>query len=117
MSDKVYLPSDIPSDYHYAVFTNDYVTLYNQPSAQNETLNYYRIYFNYSSGMYVTGQSTFSQYSRTYFYDVPVSREFFDRPDSYKIVLIIMVLAVFGLWLFNLMTSIVKKNGLLSGLL
>ena len=45
--DKLYI-SDIPSEYHYVQLSNDYITLYNQPSAQNETLDYYRIYLNVS---------------------------------------------------------------------
>ena len=64
--DKLYI-SDIPEEYHYAQVSSDYITLYNKPSAQNETLDYYRIYYNVSPGFYVTGEQSFSNYNRTYF--------------------------------------------------
>lgn len=116
MSDKIYLPSEIPDGFEYAQFGNGYVTLYDQANVSDDTLEYYRIYYNYSSGLVTHGFTTFGSYLTT-FEQVETSREFFDRPDSSNIVVIILIISVFGLWLFNLMTSIVKHNGLLSGLL
>ena len=43
--DTLYI-GDIPKEYCYAVFSNDYVTLYNKPVLHNETVDFYRIYFN-----------------------------------------------------------------------
>lgn len=117
MSDKLFLPSDIPDGYTYAQYSNGYITLYNQASAQNETLTYYRIWYGYSDGFVSTGQTTFSNYNRTYFDYVNTSRDFFDRPDAFKIVTIIFVLVFFGVWLLNLMTSFVRKGGVLGGLI
>lgn len=113
MSDKVYLPSDIPYGYDYGVYSNGYITLYDRPSAQNETLTYYRIYYGYSDGLVTTGTTTFGQYNRTYFEQIPTSRDFFDRPDCFKIVTIVFILCFFGVWLFNLITSFIRKGGLL----
>lgn len=117
MAKDVLYISDIPSEYHYAVFSNDYVTLYNQPSAANETLDYYRIYYKVSPGTYITGTQYFNSYNTTYFVDYPVSNSVWDRPDLDKILLCVLILAVFGVFLINLVTSIIKKGGILGGLL
>lgn len=114
--DKLYI-SDIPSEYHYAQISNDYITLYNQPSAQNETLDYYRIYLNVSPGFYVTGEQSFSNYNRTYFTDVEVSNSVWDRTDLDGILTSVFILAFLGVFLINLVTSIIKKGGILGGLL
>lgn len=116
MADKVYLPSDIPSEFTYGQISNGYITLYAQPSAQNETLQYYRIYYGYSDGLITTGTTTFSNYNRTYFDFIPTSREFFDRPDAFKIVTIVFIVCFFAVWLFNLITSFIRKGGVLGGL-
>ena len=117
MSDKIFLGSSIPDGYQYAQFNNSYITLYNQPSAQGETLTYYRIYFPYSYDLVSTGSTTFSNYSRTYFDQVETSRSFFDRPDAYKVVTIIFVIVFFAIFLFNIFTSIFRKGGIFGGLL
>lgn len=115
MSDKVYITDNIPDDFNYAQFSNGYITLYNQQSADNEDLEYYRLHYDYSSGLVTHGYQSFTYPVEFEF--VETSRHFFDRPDSFSIVFILLVLCVFGLWLFNLFTSLVKHNGLLSGLL
>lgn len=116
MSDKIYVNSDIPSSYKYAVFSGDYVTLYAQPSARNETIDFYRIYFKYSYDTYISGQQTFGNNTTT-FTEVETSSNFLDRPDSYKMVTIIFVLVFFAIWLLNMFTSMIRKGGLLGGLL
>lgn len=117
MQDKLYLPESIPDNYHYAVFSNYYVTLYKQPSAHNEVLDYYRIYYTYSPGLVTTGTTTFGSYNTTYFDDLPVSRDWFDRPDIWSIVGCVFVCSCLGLMCINLITSFFKKGGMLSGLI
>lgn len=114
--DTLYI-SDIPEEYHFADFNDWYVDLYNQPSARNETLTYYRIYYNCSPGTYVTGTRTFGSYNTTYFDDYPVSGEVWYRPDLDGILTCVFIIAFFGAFLINLITSIVKKDGLLGRLL
>lgn len=116
MKDKLYT-SDIPSDYHYVSFSNDYFEVYNRPSAYNTTLHYYRFYYKYSPGVYVEGDRTFSSYNTTYFEDYPTSSKVWDRPDLPNILTATLIIALFGLFLINLVTSIVKKGGILGGLL
>lgn len=108
--DKVYLNKDIPDGYNYAEITSDYIRLYNKPSARNETLTCYTIYYNYSSDFVVESTKTFSNYTTT-FTPVQTSRSVFDRPDFSNIITIVFIIAVFGVWLLNIFTSFFKKGG------
>lgn len=117
MSDKVYLPDSIPENYVYGEITRDYVDLYNKSSFQNETATYYRIYYNYSAGLVQERSRTFSSYSPTYFSELPTSREVFDRPDFANILSCVFFVTIFGIMLFNIITSFVRKGGLFNDLL
>ena len=44
MSDKVYVPDEVPSNFKYGEITRDYVDLYPKSSFRDETTDYYRIY-------------------------------------------------------------------------
>lgn len=114
--DTLYI-GNIPSDYHYAQFGNDYITLYNQPQGYNNTLNYYRIYFNYDRFMYAQGQQQFTSYNPTTFQNVDVSNSWWYRKDLSDILLSVFIIAIFFVFIFNIMTSCVKKGGLFGGLL
>lgn len=116
-SDKLYVNNDIPLDYHYAQISSNYVTYYNKPSAQNETLDYYRVYYDLGDGVYTTGTTTFSNYNRTYFVDLETSHSMFARSDIGLILTSCLILAVFFLFLCNVITSIFRSGGVLGGLL
>lgn len=113
--DVLYIGS-IPSQYHYAVWSSDYVTLFDRPTAQNITLSYYRIYFNAPGFYYSQGSQTFSQYQMTSFQDIEVTDKWYYRKDSLTILCFTVCVAVCLLWFVNLFTSIFKKGGLLGGL-
>lgn len=108
---------DIPLDYHYAQFGNDYITLYNQPQGYNNTLNYYRIYMNYDRFVYSTGQTQFSQYNPQVFQDISTSNSWWYRSDLFDILGCVFIISFFFVFLFNIMTSCVKKGGVFGGLL
>lgn len=113
--DTLYI-GDIPADYHYAVFGNDYITLYNQPNAYDTTLNYYRIYSNNLGWYYSTGTTTFSRYSTTYFQDVPVSSDWLYRTDIDKIFVVCFIIFLMFIFVFNIVTSVFRKGGVFGGL-
>lgn len=112
--DVLYIGS-IPSQYHYAVWGNDYVTLYNRPTAQNITLPYYRIYFNAPGFYYSQGTTTVGQQTQTY-QDISVSDKWVYRKDSVNILLFSFIVVLSSVWLINLFTSVFKKGGVLGGL-
>lgn len=112
--DTLYI-GDIPSDYHYAVFSNDYVTLYRVPTAQNTDLDYYRIYFNYDGFFYSTGTTHVNNF--TTYQDISVTDSFWYRPDISNIVQTSFLLFFMIIFVFNLITSFVRRGGILGGLL
>lgn len=113
--DELYV-GDIPLDFQYAVFSNGYITLYNQPSARGETLPYYRIYTNNNGFYYSTGETQFSSYSTTTFQPVNVTNSFWYRWDISGILVCTFVIAIFYFWIINLFTSIIRRGGILGGL-
>lgn len=110
MADKIYVPADIPSNFIYGEITRDYVDLYNKSSFHNETATYYRIYYNYSSALIQERTRTFSSYNTTTFSELPTSREVFDRPDFVNILGCVFFVTIFGIMLFNIITSFVRKG-------
>lgn len=116
MSDKIYIGDEIPDGYIYGNITDTYIELFNKPTFQNETVKCYRIYYRYSDNLVVETERTFSNYNSTTYPEVPVSRDVFDRPHFANIVVIVFCLSLFGVWLLNLVTSIIKRGGLLGGL-
>lgn len=114
--DTLYI-GDISSDYHYADFGNGYITLYNQPTARNEILNYYRIWTNCDGFYYEVGSTTFGSYQTQYFQDVSVSSYWLYRTDIDKIFLVSFIIVLMFLFVFNIVTSVFKKGGVFSGLL
>lgn len=114
--DKLYT-GDIPSDYTYAVFSNDYVTLYNQPNAINTDLPYYRIFTNYNGFYYTQGVTHFPQYNTTEFQKIETSDNWLYRQDIDKIFSVCFFIIVLFIFVFNIATSVFKKGGVFGGLL
>lgn len=116
MSDKIYIGNEIPDGYIYGNITDSYIELFNKPTFQNETATCYRIYYRYSDNLIVETTKTFGNYNSANYPELPVSRDVFDRPHFVNIVVIVFCISVFGVWLTNLVTSIIKRGGLLGGL-
>lgn len=113
--DTLYI-GDIPTDFKYAVFSGDYITLYNQPTATNETLPYYRIYKNYDEFMYSTGVTDF-RYSTTTFTEITVSNNWLYRTDIDKIFTVSFFFILLFIFTFNIVTSVFRRGGVFGGLL
>lgn len=114
--DTLYI-GDIPSEYHFATFSNGYITLYNKNRGYNETLNYYRIYTNNNGFYYSTGTQSFSSYNPTYFTDIHVSNNWLYRSDIDKIFIVCFIIFFMFIFVFNIATSVFKKGGVFGGLL
>lgn len=108
---------DIPKEYHYALFNNGYIDLYNTDTLHNNTYTFYRVYTNSGGFYYRVYEQSYSQYNTTYTQNINVSDKIVYRQDFDKIVILVFIFAIFGVWLFNLLTSSIRKGGLLGGLL
>lgn len=113
--DTLYI-GDIPQEYHYALFNNGYIDLYNTDALHNNTYTYYRIYTNVGGFYYRIYQQTYNQYNTTYAQDINVSNEVVYRRDFPSILFMTICFTLIGIWLFNLITSLIRKGGLLGGL-
>lgn len=113
--DTIYI-GDIPEQFHYARFGNNYIDLFDTNQLNNNhTYTYYRIYmydnlFEYSVGI------TSGSYNSQTLQDVKVSNNKVYRRDFADICIMVALMVGFGVWLLNLMTSIIRKGGVLGGL-
>lgn len=108
---------DIPSEYHYAQFGNGYIDLYNTDILHNNTYTRYRVYTNAGGFYYDVSSVQVGTFSTTYCTDIKVSNNACYRFDYPNILLMTLIFAVFGVWLFNIITSLIRKGGLFGGLL
>lgn len=115
--DKVYIGDSIPADYHFALFGNGYIDLYNTDVLQNGTFDYYRIYTNNNGFYYSHNSQRYSLTSDTRATLVGVTNNVCYRHDFPNIMIMTLIFVLFGLFLFNIVTSLIRKGGLLGGLL
>lgn len=116
--DKLYT-SDIPSEFHYARFSSNYIDLYDTDVLlPNTNYTYYRVYMydNYFAYEQLN-TSTGSYYSSTYLNNIDTTNNIAYRRDFPSIVCVTFIIAIFGIWLFNIVSSIINKGGVLGGLL
>lgn len=115
--DKLYV-GDIPLDFKYADFNSNYIDLYNVPFLQsNRDYTYYRVYLYDNTFLYSElHESTGNYYYNKNLQEVFVTDNPMYRRDIDSILIITLLFCLVGLWLINLVTSFVKKGGVLGGL-
>lgn len=116
--DKFFI-GDIDSSYCYAQFGQYYIDLYNTNElTPNNSYDYYRVYLYDNQFMYSTGVNTRNNYSSVVYLDnIDVTNDIRYRRDFPSIILMWFIYIIIALWVFNFMTNIIKKGGLLNGLL
>lgn len=117
MNDVLYI-GDIPEEYHYAQFNNYFVDLYNTANLlPNHTYKFYRVYLYDNYFAYDNRTRTLSSYSSGELaFDIPVSVNVNNRRDAPSIWLMIFfgILAICAIC--NIVTSMIRKGGILGGL-
>lgn len=114
--DKIYI-GDIPTEYCYAIWGSNYVDLFNSPTLEyGYTYHYYRLYFYEGTFVYEEGDRDGSRYS-TSTQRVEVTDSFLYRRDIGYIFSMSFVVLIGIVMLINLVTSSIKKGGMLGGLL
>lgn len=114
-----YIPKGITDDYCYIVPGNGYFDVYNTNYLNsNQTYTYYRFYNSVDSDMYQELSRT-TGYTGTSLNAIQVvpQHNYFYRQDYKDIVVTAAVLIIGIVVLVNIITSIIKKGGVLSGLL
>lgn len=114
--DKVYIGNQIPTEYHYALFGNGYIDLYNQEELKGGTFDYYRIYTNNNGFYYKHDTQYYSLSSNTVSTLVGVTDKYCYRQDFPSILFMTLCFTLIGIWFLNLFTSIIRKSGVFGGL-
>lgn len=114
--DKLYI-GDIPTEYSFARFGNGYIDLYNTQVLHNNTYTYYRIYTNDNGFYYSINNTTYNQYITEYAQPIEVTTNVCYRTDFPNIMIMTFLFVLFGIFLFNIITSLIRKGGVLGGLL
>lgn len=107
--DTLYI-GDIPSEYHYAIFNNGYIDLYNTDVLHNNTYTRYRIFTNAGGFYYDISSVNVGNYTTTYTTNIKVSNQAVYRSDFPNILFITLIFTLFGVWLFNIITSLIRKG-------
>lgn len=108
---------DIPKQFEYARFNNGYIDLYDTPTLYNKTVTRYRIYTNVNGFYYDVSQETFGSYTSYTARKINVTDNACYRSDFPNICLVTFLFVLFGVFLLNLLSSAIRKGGLLGGLL
>lgn len=114
--DKLYI-GDIPTSFHYARFGNGYIDLYDSQVLHNNSYTYYRVYTNNNGFYYSTNSANYSSFVTEYTTPIDVTDNIQYRTDFPNIMIMTLIFVLFGLFLFNIVTSLIRKGGLLGGLL
>ena len=114
----IFYTGDIPAQYHYALFNNGYVDLYDTDVLHNNNYTFYRVYTNVGGGFYYRQMTTsVGQYTTTYTQNIQTSDNVVYRQDFFNICFLTILFTLVGIWLLNVITSIFRKGGVFGGLL
>lgn len=108
---------NVPKEFHYADFNEFYVDLFNTPVIEpNKEYTFYRVYL--YDNYFAFSENTFntSEYIIGGLVDIPTSDNIVYRRDFDSICIITFVFVLLGIWLLNLITSLIRKGGVLGGL-
>lgn len=118
MSKKIYVPKEVPEDYIYlGNITNTYYDLYNRSNTQGTNGNYYRVFYAFEPDYWQMYSYQSSQYYETNYQPIERTDSFIARYDNYKIFTTGFCLIFLLIFLINIVSTIVKKGGILGGLL
>lgn len=121
MNNNFYIPEGIADGYKYLVPSNDYYDIYNTNYLEpNESYTYYRFYNNIDSDLYSIQTRTTNQYNYGYLtnsIEIQPQHSYIYRKDYPQILTCVFILTLGFVVLLNVLTSIIKKGGILGGLI
>lgn len=104
---------NIPKDYKYIFLKDGYIYLFNQAYIENSTLDCYKI-FNNNGFLYC--KDTFTSQELVNFEKVNVTNKHYYRTDYFNILFCSCAISLIFIFLTNIVTSFVKRGGVLNGL-
>lgn len=121
--EKLYVPDYIDLNFKYAVFKdNGDIELYEKEFYDKAgQYRYWILYANNQNKILTDSFGFVIQEGQTkdiaYAHDIELSHKWYDRPDCFNILFFSCVIMLVVIFCFNIITSVFKKGGLLSGLL
>lgn len=113
---KMFVNPNIPSEYKYlGNMTNAYFDLYNTNNPQGRTVDYYRVYYSYDDNFYLVNTQTYSNYQSYNFPEIERTDSILSSVSNYKIAIVCFVIIFLIVFLFNVISSIIKRGGIFSG--
>lgn len=113
-----YLPNDIAEDYKYLVPSGDYYDLYDTDTlSANTNYRFYRFYKSVAQDYYLTEDITPTNSVDLDCIEIMPTHDYVYRNDYKDIVNIVFVYVIGFIFLLNIFTSIIKKGGVLGGLI
>lgn len=115
---KLYVPDSIPSDYKYITnITNTYYDIYALPNTQGSRGIFYRVYYSLDEDL--IQENTYNHSLNTGITTIPIERtnDILARKDISNICVTCFSVIFLILFLFNILSSILRKGGVFGGLL
>lgn len=115
--DKLYV-GDIPSEYHFARFGNNYIDLFNtNVVSPNSSYDYYRVYLydNMFAYDYITGTTGYNNIVISNV--VETTDNIMYRRDMPSIIVMTFMFVIMYVFLINLVTSAIRRGGIFGGLI
>lgn len=110
---KMYVNSDIPSEYKYlGNMTNTYFDLYNTNNPRGQTVQYYRVFYSYDDNFSLQYQQTYSQYQDYNFPQIERTTSVFSNTHCVNYMTIAFIVCFLIVFIANQITSIVKRGGI-----
>lgn len=118
MSKKLFVPEEIPEEYCFiGNITSSYFDLYDRSNIQGTSGVYYRVYYSLEPSYWQAFEYSNSSYYTTSYQEIERTDSFLARPDNYKIVTCGFCIIFLFIFLINIVTTLIKKGGILGGLL
>lgn len=104
---------NIPKNYKYIYLKDNYIYLFSIPQANNEIVDCYKID---NKGQFLYCKDTFQAEGLINFEKVNVTNKHYYRTDYTNVLICSLIIAFALVFILNIITSFVKRGGLLSGL-
>ena len=113
-----YIPDNIAEDYKYIVFGDDYVDFYSTDNIiSGNTYTFYRNYYFFDYDLFQEYTLNATETKNLECVEINPTHNYIYRKDYSNILFTSFIYILGFVVIFNIITSIIKKGGLLSGLI
>lgn len=115
---KLYIPESIPYDYKYITnITNTYFDIYKVSNTAGTSGTFYRVYYGLDEDIFQQNSYNHSNYSGYNTIQIDRTNDILARKDISNICITSFSVIFLILFLFNILSSILRKGGVLGDIL